>query len=279
VGGQGALRSLSGNNALTLTYGGSGSGPGFCFDGNTTVGVDADTLTVTGFYEDTGSFGLTKVGNGTLHINSTNAYTGPTTVNAGTLRIGNGSTNANLANAADVIVASGATLHLDYSGTDTIDELRLGGVAKSPGVYSSANSGGFITGSGTLTVNSGPVSDFNAWKTANGVIGGANDDDNDGLTNFEEYAFGTDPTGGTEVNPIVIPLNKTSGTFSYTRRRQSLTDLTYTIWSSTDLGIWTQDNGAVHGPLIVTGEVETVPVTLSPALLTNSKLFIQVRAE
>jgi autotransporter-associated beta strand protein len=281
VGGQGALRSLSGNNALTLTYGGSGSGPGFCFDGNTTVGVDADTLTVTGFYEDAGSFGLTKVGNGTLHIDSSNAYTGPTTVNAGTLRLGNGSTNANLANAADVIVASGATLHLDYSGTDTIDELRLGGVAKSPGVYSSANSGGFITGPGTLTVSSGPVSDFNAWKTANGVIGGANhDDDNDSLTNFEEYAFGTDPTGGTEANPIVAPLDNATGTFSYTRRATpATTALSYTIWTSTDLGVWTQDNGAIQGPPIVTGEVETVPVTLSPALLTNSKLFIQVRAE
>ena len=45
-------------------------------------------------------------------------------------------------------VASGATLHLDYSGTDTIDELWLGGVQKSPGVYSSANSGGFLTGAG-----------------------------------------------------------------------------------------------------------------------------------
>ena len=281
VGGQGALRSLSGNNALTLTYGGSGSGPGFCFDGNTTVGVDADTLTVTGFYEDTGSFGLTKVGNGTLHINSSNAYTGPTTVNAGTLRLGNGSNNTNLANTADVVVASGASLHLDYSGTDTIDELWLGGVAKSPGVYSSANSGGFITGSGTLTVSSGPVSDFNDWKTANGVIGDANDDDDsDGLTNFEEYAFGTDPTGGTEVNPIAIPLDKATGTFSYTRRATpAKTGLSYTIWTSTDLGTWTEDSGAIQAPPVVAGEVETVPVTLSSALLTNSKLFIQVRAE
>ena len=86
VDGQGALRSVSGNNALTLTFGGSGSGPGFCFDGDTTVGVDADTLSITGFYEDGGSFALTKVGNGTLHIGGNNTYTGNTTVSAGTLR-------------------------------------------------------------------------------------------------------------------------------------------------------------------------------------------------
>jgi hypothetical protein len=125
------------------------------------------------------------------------------------------------------------------------------------------------------------ATDYDNWETANGVTGGANDDDdNDGLTNFEEYAFGTDPTGGTEVNPIVVPLDKATGTFSYTRRATpATTGLSYTIWTSTDLGIWTQDSGAVQGTPVVTGEVETVPVTLSPALLTNSKLFIQVRAD
>ena len=60
VGGLGAIRSLSGNNALTMTYNNSGSGPGISIDSNTTIGVDADTLTVTGFYETGGSFGLTR---------------------------------------------------------------------------------------------------------------------------------------------------------------------------------------------------------------------------
>ena len=280
VGGQGALRSLSGNNALTLTNGGSGSGPGFCFDGDTTVGVDADTLTVTGFYEDTGSFGLTKVGNGTLHINSNNAYTGPTTVNAGTLRLGNGSNNANLANTADVTVAGEATLHLDYSGTDAIDELWLGGVAKSPGVYSSANSGGFITGSGTLTVSTGPVSDYDTWHAANNLTGGSQgDDDHDGLTNFAEYAFGLDPKNGGSSIPYLSHPNPTTGALSYTRRKASLTGLNYTIWYSTTLGTWTKDTGATEGIPIVNGNLETVPITLSSSLLTNPKLFIRVKAE
>ena len=88
VDGLGALRSLSGNNALTMTYGNSGSGPGFALDDDTTVGVDADTLMVTGFYHDSGSYGITKVGNGTLVLSQTNTYTGSTTVNAGTLRLG-----------------------------------------------------------------------------------------------------------------------------------------------------------------------------------------------
>ena len=68
------------------------------------------------------------------------------------------------------------------------------------------------------------ATDYDNWETANGVTGGPNDDDdNDGLTNNDEYASGLDPTGGSSVNPITVPLNKTTGTFSYTRRLQSLT--------------------------------------------------------
>lgn len=279
VGGQGALRSLSGNNALTLTYGGSGSGPGYCFDGHTTVGVDTDTLTVTGFYEDGGSFGLTKVGSGTLHLTHASTYTGNTTVNAGTLRLGNGSNNSNLANGSNVIVSNVATLHLDYSGTDTVNALSFAGSAKPPGIYSAANSS-FITGIGTLTVLTGPASDYQSWVTFHSLTGGqTGDDDNDGVTNSKEYAFGLNPKSGASTQPIISLPNPSTGTFSYTRRQQSLTGLTYTVWYSTNLSSWTQDNGAVQGSPSLSGEVETVPVTLSNSLLTNSKLFIQVRAQ
>lgn len=124
------------------------------------------------------------------------------------------------------------------------------------------------------------ATDYDNWVTANGVTGGENDDDdNDGLTNHEEYAFGLDPTGGSSVNPIAVQLDKTTGTFSYTRRLQSLTGLTYTVWYSTDLAAWTRDAGAVEGTPSVNGDVETVPVSITNSLLTNSKLFIQVRAE
>ena len=280
VDGQGALRSRSGNNALTLTYGGSGSGPGFCFDGNTTVGVDADTLTVTGFYEDTGSFGLTKVGNGTLHINSTNAYTGPTTVNAGTLHLGNGSSNANLANAADVTVASGATLHLDYNGTDTIDELRLGGVAKSPGVYSSANSGGFITGPGTLTVTTGPVYDYDNWFAANNLSGGSDgDDDHDGLNNFTEYAFGLNPKNGETTSPFTSYPTPDSEVFTYKRRKLSLSGLTFTIWTSSNLVEWSIDSSAVEKILGGSGDAEDVEVTLSAPVTGQKRRFVRLSVD
>jgi autotransporter-associated beta strand protein len=280
VGGQGALRSMSGNNALTLPYGGSGSGPGFCFDGDTTVGVDADVLTVTGFYQDAGSFGLTKVGNGTLHISGTNNYTGDTTVNAGTLRLGNGSNHSNLADAADVIVATGATLHLDYTGTDTINELSLGGLRKSPGVYSSTNSSGFITGSGTLTVTSGPPSDFDFWAASHNLEGDSlGDDDHDNLTNFTEYAFGLDPKNSGSSNPYLSYPQSGTGAFTYTRRKTSLSGLTFKVWRSADLTSWTEDTGAIQSITGTSGDSENVEVTLSPRLHANTSLFVRISTQ
>jgi fibronectin-binding autotransporter adhesin len=92
VGGLGAIRSLSGDNTLSMTNANSGSGPGLALDGNTTIGVDADKLTVTGFYHDPeyAGAGLTKVGNGTLAFSQTSTYTGNTTITGGTLQIGTG---------------------------------------------------------------------------------------------------------------------------------------------------------------------------------------------
>lgn len=85
VGGLGAVRSLSGNNTLTNSPSG---GPGFCLRANTTVGVDEGTLTVSGFYQDGGAYGLIKVGSGTLALTTANNYGGGTTVSAGTLALG-----------------------------------------------------------------------------------------------------------------------------------------------------------------------------------------------
>jgi len=53
VGGLGAVRSLSGNNALITTNGSGGAG--YALRSNTTVGVDADTLTISGFYQQVGT--------------------------------------------------------------------------------------------------------------------------------------------------------------------------------------------------------------------------------
>ena len=108
------------------------------------------------------------------------------------------------------------------------------------------------------------------------------DDDADGLTNFEEYAFGLTPNSGSSVNPIVTQLNKATGQFSYTRRLLSKTGLIYTVRSSTTLATndWTnlvKDTDYTESVSAV-GDLETVTITLTPAP-TADKLFIQVTAE
>ena len=223
---------------------------------------------------------LIKNGAGTMALTASNSYDGNTIVNAGTLRLGTGTTTTNLANAADVVVASGATLHLDYTGTDTIDELWLGGVRKSPGVYSSANSGGFITGPGTLTVTTGPPSDYDNWSLGNNVTGGAQgDDDQDGATNSMEYAFGLNPKNGGASSPYLSYPNPATGSFTYTRRKTSLSGLVFTVWTSTNLTDWTEETGATQSATAISGsDNESVQVTLSAGILNGNRLFVRLMA-
>jgi hypothetical protein len=106
------------------------------------------------------------------------------------------------------------------------------------------------------------------------------DPDGDGLTNEEEYAFGLNPALGSSANPITVPLNKTTGTFSYTRRATPLTTgLTYSVQTSTDLATWPVDATATQTVTGTVGDVQTVQVTLSGTIpLTAPKFFVRVQA-
>ena len=204
------------------------------------------TLTLHAALQDwNGTASLVKQGAGTAVLSSTSTYTGHTTVLAGTLRLGNGSQNSSLADTADVIIASGATLDLNFSGTDTIHGLIVAGVPKPPGVYSSGNSP-FITGTGTLTVTNGPATDYENWITSTGLTGGPqDDDDHDGSSNAMEYAFGLDPKNGSSTSPYLTKLNAATGTITYSRRKTTLSSLTYKVWTSTNLTTWTEDTSAI----------------------------------
>jgi hypothetical protein len=134
--------------------------------------------------------------------------------------------------------------------------------------------------SGTVT-----DSDYISWSSAQGwTVGdpgtGDNDDyDLDGLSNEMERLFGLDPMSANSRNPITTALDPASGTFSYTRRTQSLIGMDYPVWVSTDLEEWFRDFNATQTPGPPSNDVETVDVEISPALLTEPKLFLRMGPE
>ena len=226
-------------------------------------------------------------------LTATKTYPGDTTVNGGTLII----QKPYLAAVSNITIAAAGKLTLDFDESlgdvsNTVGTLTINGVAKAPGTWGATGSGAthidntHFAGVGTLTVTTGPtLTDYEVWLdpffpgvTDPLVIGDSADPDGDGVTNHAEYAFGLLPNSGTSANPITVPLNKGAGTFTYTRRDPALTGLTYTVWISTDLAVWTEDAGALQsaGPTDPNG-VQAVVVTLTTPPTTPS-CFIQVRA-
>ncbi|MEO5714449.1 MAG: autotransporter-associated beta strand repeat-containing protein [Luteolibacter sp.] len=133
-----------------------------------------------------------------------------------------------------------------------------------------------------LTVPGGGGSDYDSWAAS--IPGtftpttSTADADHDGLTNQQEYAFGLVPNSGSSVNPITAQLDKTTGMFTYTRRKPTLTGLVYAYEYSTTLGGWTAFTPTTTSTN--SGDpVEAITVTVPAALTTNSKIFVRVTAQ
>ena len=196
---------LDGANGGTLRLDGATadlSAGGVTLGGSVTVTATGADSTLTGVL--TGSGALVKTGSAKLTLASANTYSGNTTVSEGTLALD--SANSNNQSSSVTIAVSGAVLELAFAGTDTVDKLFIGATQMSAGVYGVGNIViPQITGSGTLTVNSGPgaASPFSTWAIAKGLDGtagkenGPNDNpDTDGQTNLREFGFDGDPLNG-----------------------------------------------------------------------------------
>lgn len=112
----------------------------------------------------TGGNGLTKAGAGTLILtNNTNSWTGPLTISGGLLQLN--SSNV-IPDAADVTIAAGATLLLNWGVSETI---------------------GALAGAGTLNIRTGTFTTIGATDTAfSGVIA-----DDGGYGTFVKSGAGT----------------------------------------------------------------------------------------
>ncbi|MGA7873415.1 MAG: hypothetical protein WCA22_21210, partial [Candidatus Binatus sp.] len=106
---------------------------------------------------------------GTLDGQVSASLPGNAMVTAGTLELDSASA---MASTATLSVASGATVNLTYGGTQNINALYVGGLQQAPGVYgaSAYNPGGVFTGSGTVTVSSGPPVTISAAINGNNQI-------------------------------------------------------------------------------------------------------------
>ena len=125
-------------------------------------GTNTDANTITGTITNNSGAGavvnLMKAGNGRWILSGTNRYSGSTSVTGGILSIANPS----LADGADVSIATGATLDLNFSGTDTIGKLILQGEERAQGTWGSLTSNAHyktesITGTGVLNVTVGNI--------------------------------------------------------------------------------------------------------------------------
>ncbi len=184
--------------------------------------------------------GVANSGDFSIRLSGANTYTGETHVMSGTLML---SGSSRIDDSATVRVASGAVLHLDFSGTDSIGALVLDGQPVPNGSYGSltstaTNKSAYFQGAGILQV--GPANDYAAWAALHGVTGGAGGDhDNDGVANLIEYAL----VDGGERGVL------SGTTITFTKRGAPYgNDLTYIIEVSGTLQPGSWSAVVTHGP-------------------------------
>ncbi len=256
--GQTGNATITNNGAGVLTF----SNATFNEVGNTAAGVNrsltlsgtnAGNNTISGIIANNnpGLVSVTKSGVGKWILAGANTYGGDTTVNAGILQLN----QARLADAADVHLASGAALALNFSGTDTIRSLFIDGSKQAGGTWGAVGSGAQhetarITGTGLLQVTNGAA--FSDWADDNEIPAAlpGDDFDQDGIANLMEYALGLSPTSAN-----ASPGTFDGSTISFLKGAAASAngDITYGIETSTTLavGSWTAATPTVNSPTAI----------------------------
>ena len=239
--------------------------------------------------------GLVKMGLGTMVMTRTNVYTGVTAVDEGVLSLGDGTTNTNLEDAADVELMTGAILDLNYdvAAVDTIGALYIDGVSQALGTWGSLASTAthktaLITGTGLLEVTVSFGTPYGNWTDGfPGLLDTTStvDFDEDSLDTGAEYVLGGNPT----VNDVaaIAPTQTLDGTdLIFVFRRTDLAagdpNTVITVEYGSDLQGWDPAVNGLDGVEISVDddgaafEIDLVTVRIPRALETDGRLFARL---
>jgi uncharacterized repeat protein (TIGR01451 family) len=217
IGVGGTTGDLSGTSGVSLA-----SGTGLIFN-------RSDDLTHTAPISGAGT--LEKQGAGTLTLTGANPFTGATTVTAGTLRLGAGSTSGDLSGTSGVAVASGATLSFHRS-----DDITFGAPISGAGNVTKLASNKLSTTAthtftGTLNVSAGTLE-----STAGQVMGGAGSMNLSSGASLSFKGAGGDFSGSWSLGGTVsYAATSTTTTPVYLRGAVTLSNATLNISGSTAL--------------------------------------------
>lgn len=150
-----AVNAFTVNGGRFLTpngFGASLSGPVML---NSSLSCDNSfTLSLSGAVSGAG--GIVKTREGLLLLTGSISYSGSTTINGGTLQMDSANTNND--GSTLTIAASGATVKLNFVGTDVVNKLYVGTTQMAAGIYKAVGSAAAgtelakLTGTGTITV-------------------------------------------------------------------------------------------------------------------------------
>ena len=224
--------------------------------GNATVDTAGYTVTLSGSLSGTG--GLTKTDSGTLVLAAANTYTGPTTISAGTLQIGNGGSGSIVTNVAD-----NGTLAFDIpSGTFSKSISGSGGLLQTANVLTLTGSN---TYTGPTTISAGTLQIGSGGTT--GSINGTNGVADNGALAFDlsnSVTFSKTVTGSgglMQTGPNVLTL---TGSNTYTGNTNIASGSTLQIGSGGTAGS-INGTSAIGGNGTLAYDLST-PTTLSFAL-------------
>ena len=227
---------------------------------NNTANLDSQgyTLTVPGSVQDEVAGepgGVNKLGLGEVILSGALSYSGNTTVSEGKLTLNQINTNNS---ASTVTIAANAVLNLVFSGNQTVDKLYLNGVQSAAGTYDSSNSGGAITGAGSLVVTSSPPIVSNTAPVITAAQG-FSVAENAALATVVGTVVATDADANSTLSGWTIVSGNTGSAFAINPTTGQITvagALNYEGTSSYSLGVTVSDGTATSG-------VGTVVVTVT----------------